>query len=354
MIARAIFPVAQKRLQQFPVVAVTGPRQSGKTTLAQALADGRPYVSLENPDTRTFALRDPRGFLAQFPDGAVLDEVQRCPELFSYLQGIVDADGRPGLFILTGSQQFGLVESITQSLAGRISLLRLLPFSLGELQAAGIAPADLDTLLCHGLFPPIHARPVEPSAWLEGYVETYLGRDVRQTLRVQDLEAFQRFLRLCAGRAGQLLNINSLAADAGISRPTANAWLSILQAGNAAFLLRPQFRNHSRQFIKAPKLYFCDTGLLSWLLGIRKPAHLVAHPLRGAIFENWVVTELLKQQLALGAPPAITYWRDKQGHEIDAVVETAPSEFHAIEIKSGQTVAPDFFDNLDFWRRRFP
>ena len=351
MIARRILPVARKSLRGFPIVVLTGPRQSGKTTLARFLGDDRGYASLEDPDTREYATADPRGFLAQFPDGAVLDEVQRCPALFSYLQGVVDADRRMGRFILTGSQQFGLVEAITQSLAGRAAMLQLHPFSLPELQAARKAPPTLDTLLHGGLFPPVHDRPVEPAAWLKSYVATYLERDVRQSLKVQDLAAFQRFIQLCAGRIGQLVNLSSLAADAGISRPTADAWLAVLQASFLVFLVRPHFANVSKRLIKSPKLYFCDPGLAAWLLGIREPGHVAGHPLRGGLFENWVITELVKEQAARGEEPRVYFWRDKEGHEVDAVVESG-GVLHAIEIKSGQTVASDFFDHLDFWRNQ--
>ena len=302
---------------------------------------------------RRYADEDPRGFLAQFPDGAVLDEIQRCPPLFSYLQGILDADRRMGRFILTGSQQFGMIEAITQSLAGRVSLLSLWPFSLSELQEADRAPASLDALLHAGLFPPIHDRPVDPDAWLQSYVATYLERDVRMSIKVQDLATFQRFLQLCAGRVGQLVNLSSLASDTGISRATAEAWLSVLQAGFLVFLARPHFTNVSKRLIKAPKIFFTDPGLAAWLIGIRSAEHLRTHPLRGAIFENWVMTEFTKAAAHAGRVPTIGFLRDKEGHEIDAIVESG-NVLHAIEAKSGQTVPSDAFKGLDFWRPKFP
>ncbi|MCF7673775.1 MAG: ATP-binding protein [Akkermansiaceae bacterium] len=343
---------ARKRLAGFPILTITGPRQSGKTTLSRLLAPDLPYFSLEDPDTRALATEDPRAFLRQASDGAILDEIQRAPELFSYLQGVVDSDRRMGRFILTGSSQFELIESITQSLAGRSSMLTLLPFSLAELQAVGRAPATVDALLHAGLFPPIHDRPVEPTLWLQDYISTYLERDVRQILNIQDLATFQRFVQLCAGRVGQLLNITSLAADTGITRVTAESWLSVLQASHLVFLVRPWFSNLNKRLIKTPKLYFCDPGLAAWLLGVRAAAHLSAHPQRGALFENWVMTELLKAQTNLGLKPSLHFLRDKEGHEIDALIETAPDTFQAVEIKSGETIASDFFTGLDYWRAK--
>ena len=352
MVKRALLPVAKKRLDGFPVVVITGPRQCGKTTFARQLVPHFPYASLEDPDQLEFADTDPRGFLKQFPDGAILDEIQRCPKLLSYLQGIVDKAGRMGRFVLTGSQQFGLLGSITQSLAGRAALLNLPPFSLAELQSAKLAPDDLDTLLCKGLYPPVYDRPVEPSAWMADYISTYIERDVRQLLNVKDLSAFQRFLQLCAGRTGQLLNITSLASDTGISRATAEAWLSVLEASYVIFYARPRTGNNiSSRLIKMPKLYFYDCGLAAWLAGIREPAQISRHPLRGNIFEGWAVSELLKAQAARGQSPRVDFLRDKDGNEVDAAVQTG-STLHAVEIKSGQTVASDFFDGLDFWRKQ--
>ncbi len=351
-IPRLAAAAARERLAGFPILTITGPRQSGKTTLSRLLAPHLPYYSLEDPDTRALATEDPRAFLRQASDGAILDEVQRAPELFSYLQGVVDGDRRMGRFILTGSSQFELIESITQSLAGRASMLTLLPFSLEELEAADRAPATVDELLYTGLFPPLHDRPVAPTVWLQDYVGTYLERDVRQILHIQDLAAFQRFVRLCAGRIGQLLNVASLAADTGITRVTAESWLSVLQASHLVFLVQPWFTNLNKRLIKTPKLYFCDPGLAAWFLGVREPSHLTAHPQRGALFENWAITELLKAQTHRGLKPSLHFLRDKEGHEIDALIETAPDTFHAVEIKSGETIAADFFGGLDYWRAK--
>jgi predicted AAA+ superfamily ATPase len=349
-IKRIAASAARERLAGFPILTITGPRQSGKTTLSRLLAPKLPYFSLEDPDTRSFAREDPRAFLRQAADGAILDEVQRVPELFSYLQGIVDADRRMGQFILTGSSQFELIESITQSLAGRASMLTLLPFSLAELQQAKRAPASVDELLHTGLFPPIHDRKIEPHIWIQDYIGTYLERDVRQILNIKDLATFQRFVQLCAGRIGQLLNLSSLASDTGITRVTAESWLSVLQASHLIFIVRPWFTNTSKRFIKTPKLYFSDPGLAAWFLGIRDAGHVTAHPQRGALFENWVMTELLKAQTNSGHKPSLYFLRDKEGHEVDAIIETAPDTFQAVEVKAGETVASDSFAGLDYWR----
>ena len=348
MIARDVEEAFRGLLRGFPVVTLTGPRQSGKTTLARAIFAGRPYISLEDPDVRRMALEDPRAFLAGLPDGAVLDEVQRTPELLSYLQARVDADGRMGLFLLTGSQQFGLMSGITQSLAGRSAFIELLPFSLNELGRAGISPPSLDEMLLAGGYPPLYDRSLLPKAWFPAYVTAYVERDVRQILKVQDLEVFQRFVRLCAGRSGQILNLASLATDCGITHNTAKAWISVLEASYVLFLLRPHHENFSKRLIKSPKLYFYDTGLLCWLLGIQNAGQLASHPLRGSIFETFVVSELVKSRLNRGERAAFSFWRDSNGNEIDVVADVGTAMM-PIEIKAGQTINRDFFAGLERW-----
>jgi len=343
---------ALERLQSFPVLTLTGPRQSGKTTLAKMLRPDFAYCSLEDPDTRAFSMEDPRGFLKQFSGGAIIDEVQRHPDLLSYLQGVVDASGEMGQFILTGSSQFELMESISQSLAGRTALMTLLPFSAAELSAVHRLPESVDETLYAGTFPAIYDRSVEPAIWYQDYVSTYLERDVRSILNIHDLTSFQRFVQLCAGRVGQLVNLSSLSRDAGINRATAQSWLSVLQASHLIHLVQPWFTNLSKRWVKTPKLYFCDAGLAAWLLGVRQVSHLASHPLRGALFENWVITELIKSQTHRGEKPGIYFIRDKQGHEIDAIIETGPNTFHAVEIKSGMTISSDSFSGLRYWGSR--
>ena len=348
MIPRDAEPTLRALLRGFPVVTVTGPRQSGKTTLARAVLPDRPYLSLEEPDTRRLAADDPRAFLARLPDGAILDEVQRTPELLSYLQTRVDEDGRMGLFLLTGSQQFGLMSRVTQSLAGRSAFLELLPFVQGELQHTSAASQDLDRALLTGGYPPIHDRGLAPGVWLSAYVSAYLERDVRQLLNVQDLDAFQRFVRLCAGRSGQLLNHAALASECGISHNTAKAWISVLEASYILFQLRPHHANFNKRLVKSPKLYFYDTGLLCWLLGIREPDQLAVHPLRGAVFETFVVAELVKRRLNAGERPVLSFWRDSNGNEVD-LLEEQGLRLMPVEIKSGQTLNRDFFKGLERW-----
>jgi len=349
MIQRDAEPTIRTLLRGFPIVTITGPRQSGKTTLAKAIFSGKPYASLEDPDLRRAAFDDPRSFLDRFPDGAVLDEVQRCPELFSYLQSRVDGDGRMGLFILTGSQQFGLLSKVSQSLAGRTALVELLPFSLSELARGGKLPAQVGHLLHTGCYPPIHDRAVAPRAWFAAYTTSYIERDIRQMLKIQELETFHRFIRLCAGRTGQLLNLSALAGECGISHNTVKAWVSVLEASYIVFLLRPHHANFNKRLVKTPKLYFYDSGLASWLIGIRNREQLDTHPLRGNIFETFVISELIKSRLNQGESPGLCFWRDSNGVEVDVIAEQGP-QLVPIEIKSGKTITNQAFTSLRRWR----
>jgi len=354
MIPRTASLTLRRLARGFPVLALTGPRQSGKTTLARAEFPDKPYVTLENPDERLFAESDPRRFLARFPDGAVIDEVQRVPSLLSWLQGVVDERKRMGDFVLTGSAQFDLMAGLTQSLAGRIGRVELLPLSGAELSAAGdgasLLPGSLDALLLRGGYPALYDRSLEPADWFGNYVSTYVERDVRQLLSVRNLGQFQRFLRLCAARSGQLLNLASLGADCGIAAVTAREWLSVLEASYLVTRLAPYHRNFGKRLVKTPKLYFLDVGLMAWLLGIRDLLAIETHAQRGALFETWVVSELIKQRFNAGRSAELCFWRDSTGLEIDVVSEQ-PGGLQAIEIKSGATVASDWLQGLMRWQR---
>jgi predicted AAA+ superfamily ATPase len=334
----------------YPVVTVTGPRQSGKTTLCQMAFPHLPYVTLEPLDTRDYARRDPRGFLAEHDAGAILDEVQHVPELLPYLQEEVDrSPDRKGRFILTGSQHLGLLQGITQSLAGRTAVLFLLPPSLDELRRFAHGPRsteDLFTCLFTGAYPRIHDQGIPPERWLADYVTTYVQRDVRQVLQVGDLHAFTTFVRLCAGRTAQELNLSTLGADAGVSHNTSRAWLSVLETGFLLFRLPAWHPNLRKQLVKTPKLHFIDSGLLCHLLGIREPEQLRHHPLRGAIFESWAVSEVHKAWLNRGLQPRLQHFRESRGLEVDLIVDR-PDLLTLVEIKSAETVAPDFFTSLE-------
>jgi predicted AAA+ superfamily ATPase len=348
MIPRSAAPLLDELRTGYPVITMTGPRQSGKTTLARAAFPEKPYVSLETPDEREFAATDPRGFLARWPNGAIIDEVQHVPELFSWIQTDVDACGQMGRYVLTGSQNFALMANITQSLAGRSALVQLLPLSIAELVAAKQLPDNLDAMLLRGGYPALYARSLNPARWLADYTMSYLERDVRQITQVQDLSAFQRFLRLCAGRTGQLLNLTSLAQDAGIAQSTARAWMSVLEASYIVFLLQPHHHNLGKRIVKMPKLYFFDSGLAASLMGIQTPAQLSIHPLRGPLFETLIVAEFLKARLNTGFSSNLFFWRDNVGLEVDLLLDE-PEGLRPIEIKSSATVSDDIFKGLRKW-----
>ena len=356
MTDRTLTPRLLELSRGFPALFLTGPRQSGKTTLARSTFPDWPYRSLEDLQVRDEAVADPRGFLARFAGapGLILDEVQRAPELFSYLQGFID-ERRAGPILLTGSQNFQLSARISQSLAGRAAVLELLPFSHAEASGrvarapgslvSGWTPlagagASVDETIFRGGYPASHDRNLDPRAWLDAYLRTYVERDVRTLANIGDLATFTRFLRLCAGRVGQLLNLSALGADAGVDHTTARRWISILEASYVVRLLPPHFRNFSKRLVKTPKLYFLDCGLACTLLGIRAPADLPTHPLRGPLVENFVVTELVKVFLHHGEPAPLYFWRDHAGHEVDILVELG-AEALPIEVKSSVTVPSD-------------
>ncbi len=344
MILRTLETKLKALARQYPVVTVTGPRQSGKTTLCRAAFPDKAYVNLERPDVREFAINDARGFLASYADGAILDEIQRVPQLLSYIQVMVDERNETGLFILTGSQQFEVMSHITQSLAGRTALLKLLPLSMEELAAANLT-TDTDSLLLTGFYPRIHADRLNPTQSLGDYLETYVERDIRQLMAIKDLALFERFVRLCAGRIGQLLNLQSLGNDVGISHTTARSWLTLLEASYVVFQLPPWHTNISKRQIKTTKLYFYDVGLASYLLGIEQESHVNRHPLRGNLFENMVVIEVLKHRYHRGKRSNLYFWRDAKGNEVDLLMENGP-DIAAVEIKSGATVSSDYLKGL--------
>ena len=337
--------------QQYPALTVTGPRQSGKTTLCRAVFPDHGYVNLEPLDRREFARQDPRGLLAEYPDSLILDEIQHVPELLGYIQEAVDEDDRPGRFVLTGSQHFALSESISQSLARRTAVLQLLPLSLEEYPDFDIPTDDLFTVLFTGGYPRIHDRGLEPQRWLADYLATYVERDVRQIANVSNLNAFSNFLRLCAAHTAQEINLTALGADAGISHNTARAWLTILETSSLVIQSPAWHRNIRKQLVKRPKLHFLDSGLACHLLGIRSPDELRHHPLRGAIFESWVASEIYKHHTHRGQRPQLMHYREARGAEIDILLQSG-QDLIACEAKSGATLHVDFFKHLHQFSER--
>lgn len=336
---------------QYPVITIIGPRQSGKTTIAKMAFPDKRYVSLEQLSQREFAGTDPVGFLNSYAkEGAIIDEIQRVPSLLSELQVRVDESPEiKGRFILTGSHQFMLMEKITQSLAGRTAILKLLPFSLSERIAFEGEKTDIPQLLFKGFYPRLFADSLDPVEALSFYVTTYIERDVREIMSIRDLSIFSRFLRLCAGRTGQILNASSLASDTGINHNTARSWLSLLEASFIITLLQPHYKNFNKRLIKSPKLFFCDVGLSCHLLGIEKAEQVATHPLLGALFETFVVGELMKQRLNNVRDPQLYYWRDNAGHEVDILFET-PADIIPIEVKVGATIQKEFYKNIIYYR----
>lgn len=337
---------------EYPVVTVLGPRQSGKTTLARVSFPGKPYRSLEEPDQRAVAERDPRGFLAAVPDGAILDEVQRVPDLLSYLQGIVDDHPAPGQYVLTGSHLPGVRQAVSQTLAGRTAVLTLLPLTIAEIRHNGrlVTPFDL---IVSGAFPRLHDRGLRAERFFSGYIQTYLERDVPALIQLKDLSRFQRFLTLLAGRIGQLVNYSSLANDLGVSSTTIKDWVGVLTASFVVFELPPWFENVRKRVVKSPKLYFVDTGLAAFLLGLRTGDHAARDPLRGALFENLIVLEALKLRLNRGLRPDLYFYRDARGNEVDLIVRDGRA-LVPIEIKSAATFTPEFHQGIAGLRRDLP
>lgn len=348
MIKRSIKPIARKLFQRFPVLTITGPRQSGKTVLVQEVFSHLPYISLEDPDKRYFAQQDPRGFLNQMNNGGIIDEIQHVPEIVSYMQTIVDEKKKNALFVLTGSSQFELHHTISQSLAGRTAMLNLLPFTMDEAYA-GITP-PLEEILYTGFYPRIFDQQIEPLYYLKAYFENYIQRDVRSLLQIRNMRSFERFLRLCAGRTGQILNLSSLGNDCGLSHKTVSQWISVLEASFLIILLKPFHTNFNKRLIKAPKLYFLDAGLAAYLLGIESSRQILTHPLRGALFETMVVSEFHKYRFNEGKSSNYYYYRDNNGNEVDLLFDYGGKIF-PIEIKSGATVCSEFFKGIEYFNR---
>ncbi|MDR2122351.1 MAG: ATP-binding protein [Flavobacteriaceae bacterium] len=335
---------------RYPIVTLTGPRQSGKSTLLKNTFPDYKYVTVEDPDIRLFASEDPRGFLATYPDKTIIDEIQRVPELFSYIQGHVDKENKDGMYLLAGSHNFLLMQHVGQSLAGRTTVLKLLPFSHLEMKEGGILPETVDREIFKGGYPRLYDKDIAPTDFYPYYIQTYVERDVRMIKNIGNLSNFIRFIKLCAGRIGQLLNLSSLANECGIAVSTAQAWISILEASYILYLLKPNHNNYAKRLVKSPKLYFYDTGLACSLLNISDAQQLSTHFLRGGLFENLVINEFIKKSLNTGKEPELTFWRDSTGNEVD-LLSTINGEQNAWEIKSGATFSSDYFKGIGKWAK---
>ena len=353
MIPRSIANKVNELLGKYPIVSITGPRQSGKTTLTRILRPDYQYISLENPSDRLFAQQDPVGFLETYQNGVILDEVQYVPELFSYLQVYTDARQRLGEYILTGSQNFLMMEKITQSLAGRVAIFNLLPFAVEELQGTAYLSEDWESQLIQGFYPRKLVNHISSEDFYDSYLQTYIERDVRQIKNITNLDLFQRFIRLLSGRIGQLFNQSSLGVELGLDNKTINAWMSVLETSFVAYRLNPYFENFSKRLVSTPKVYFYDTGLAAHLLGIKNTQELDLHFAKGNLFENLVITELIKNSLNRGKRPQFYFWRDSAQHEIDLLIQNGV-QLEAIEIKSGKTIQQDFFKGLNYLKKLNP
>lgn len=348
MIARELKNRLIELAKQYPVITLTGPRQSGKSTLLKSTFPDYQYVSLEDPNNRLFAETDPKGFLTTYPDKTIIDEAQYVPSLFSYIQTHTDNIGNEGMYILAGSQNFLLMQSITQSLAGRTAILKLLPFSHQEMKNGNVLPQSVDEEIFSGAYPRIYDKNLQPSDFYNFYIQTYIERDVRQLKNIGDINKFILFLKMCAGRIGQLLNMSSLANVCGIAVSTAQSWISVLEASYIVYLLKPDYNNYSKRLVKTPKLYFYDTGLACSLLNIQQANQVSTHFLKGALFENLIVNEFVKKYTNSGRESQLSFWRDKTGNEVD-LIETIVDRQFAYEIKSGATYSPDYFKGLRYW-----
>lgn len=348
MIHRTLQATLEHYAAKYPVVTLTGPRQSGKSTLLRHTFPEYEYISLEDLDMREFATNDPRGFLNSFPRRVILDEAQHVPSLFSYLQTHVDKKNEPGMFLLAGSHNFLLMENVNQSLAGRTAILKLLPFSRKEMIDGGILPATINEQIYHGAYPRMFDQGLRPEEFYPFYIQTYVERDVRQLKNIGDLSRFTRFIKLCAGRIGQLLSLSSLAVECGVSVPTVTSWISVLEASYICYLLRPDWNNIAKRLVKSPKLYFFDTGLACSLLDIKSPEEVGVHYSRGALFENMVINQFIKRVWNEGRNTDLRFWRDSQGNEVDLLVYDGENP-SAFEIKSGETFQTSFFKGLNHW-----